>query len=708
MNCEQCKDILVRYIEGLLAESEKQTLDSHLNTCPPCRDELAQLKALRSRLTANGKTLARSDLENAVIDQIVREQSLKLKKASQVGNQVQLWRKIMESRITKSVAAVIVVVVMFGVVRTAVFGDEQTSEALTGLSFSLPRRAAEVEIETLQARGKVFVAQLPSEENDYELVLTFDDDKLGAADWYEVVVNVTPIGGWATKTSPIYIKAYIDGISSLTFKDNSVYWQHVKWQPPGRHDGNNYATYINEVEWVPQWPQAQDEEYRGGHTSEVLGDLPFSLPRAPADIQIEAVRARAEVSVTQFPSEENDYELVLAFDDDKAGAADWYEVLVHVSPTGSWKTQKFTIHIKAYIDGVSNLIFKDNTVYWHHLKWAAPGRHEGNNYATYINDIEWIPEWLKVTDPEYRGERKSEVLADLPFSLPKQPVDVHIELDQTRGPVSLAQSPSYENDYELVVTFDDDRVGAAGWYEAVIHVSPTGAWKAEPFSIRVKAYIDGVSNLIFKDNTVYWHHLKWAAPGRHEGNNYATYLNDIEWMPEWPQELSISSIPESSLSSLVQPAPDDAYRGDRESEVLADLPFSVPKQPADIHIEAVQARGPVSVAQSPLQENGYELVVRFDDNNSGAADWYEVVVHLTPAGGETTQPLRIRVKAYIDGVSDLVFKDNTVYWHHLRWAAPGRHEGNNYPTYINDIEWIPQWPQAEPASSALETSSRAE
>jgi hypothetical protein len=37
MNCEQCKDILVRYIEGLLAESEKQTLPPYRerqNTCP--------------------------------------------------------------------------------------------------------------------------------------------------------------------------------------------------------------------------------------------------------------------------------------------------------------------------------------------------------------------------------------------------------------------------------------------------------------------------------------------------------------------------------------------------------------------------------------------------------------------------------------------------------------------------------------------------
>jgi hypothetical protein len=141
MNCEQCKEILVGYIEGLLAESEKQTLDSHLNTCPPCRDELTQLKALHNRLTTGGKVLAQSNLENAVVDRIVRQQSLKLKKVSQVRKQFQLWRIVMRSKITKLAAAAAIFVVAaisityLGRLTSTAYAIEQTVEANRGLRF---------------------------------------------------------------------------------------------------------------------------------------------------------------------------------------------------------------------------------------------------------------------------------------------------------------------------------------------------------------------------------------------------------------------------------------------------------------------------------------------------------------------------------------------------------------------------------------------
>ena len=111
MNCAECKEHLVAYIEGLLAESQKQAIESHLKVCPPCRAELAQLSTLRDRLTANGKALAESNLENKVLNQIVRAQNLELRKVNRLNNQMQLWRKIMNSKITKlaTVAAIIVV-----------------------------------------------------------------------------------------------------------------------------------------------------------------------------------------------------------------------------------------------------------------------------------------------------------------------------------------------------------------------------------------------------------------------------------------------------------------------------------------------------------------------------------------------------------------------------------------------------------------------
>ncbi len=144
-----------------------------------------------------------------------------------------------------------------------------------------------VRTESPEISEPVRLAQLPAEENDYELILTFDDDRLGGARWYDVTINVTPVGAGTTEKLSIHIKAYIDGISNLVFKDNGVYWHNLKWAVPGRHGGSNYPTYINDIEWIPDWPGEEDVP-RGEHKSKILLNLPFSLPRKPLNVQIKA------------------------------------------------------------------------------------------------------------------------------------------------------------------------------------------------------------------------------------------------------------------------------------------------------------------------------------------------------------------------------------------------------------------------------------
>jgi len=116
MKCAECKELLVGYMEKVLAEAEKRAVESHLEACPPCRAELAQLIGLRDRLVTNGKDLAQTNLEDAVLDRILREQSLKLRKANKIDRQLQLWRKIMKNRITKlAAAAAIIIVALIGI-----------------------------------------------------------------------------------------------------------------------------------------------------------------------------------------------------------------------------------------------------------------------------------------------------------------------------------------------------------------------------------------------------------------------------------------------------------------------------------------------------------------------------------------------------------------------------------------------------------------
>ncbi|MBA7688505.1 hypothetical protein ES703_96988 [subsurface metagenome] len=116
MNCAECKEILVAYLEGLLAEPQKQAVAEHLKDCRSCQAEVKQLTNLRERLIDNGKVLAQSDLENEVLNRIVREQNVRLKAADKAAAGLKLRRIIMKSRFAKiAAAAVIIVAVLIGI-----------------------------------------------------------------------------------------------------------------------------------------------------------------------------------------------------------------------------------------------------------------------------------------------------------------------------------------------------------------------------------------------------------------------------------------------------------------------------------------------------------------------------------------------------------------------------------------------------------------
>jgi len=110
MNCAECKEILVGYIEGLLQDAQQEAVVRHLKDCPACRVELTELAGLRDRLIANGKVIAKSSIEDKVLDRIIREQSVKLKKANKLSNQFLLWRNIMKSKITKYATAAMIII----------------------------------------------------------------------------------------------------------------------------------------------------------------------------------------------------------------------------------------------------------------------------------------------------------------------------------------------------------------------------------------------------------------------------------------------------------------------------------------------------------------------------------------------------------------------------------------------------------------------
>jgi outer membrane lipoprotein-sorting protein len=116
MNCAECKELLVAYVEGLLDESQEKTVSEHLKDCQSCRAEASELKALQGRLVKNGKALSENQLEDKVLNRIIQEQNVRLKTARKAGEGLRLRRIIMKSKITRmAAAAAIIFAVLIGI-----------------------------------------------------------------------------------------------------------------------------------------------------------------------------------------------------------------------------------------------------------------------------------------------------------------------------------------------------------------------------------------------------------------------------------------------------------------------------------------------------------------------------------------------------------------------------------------------------------------
>ena len=115
MNCAESKELLVAYVEGLLEDSEKQAVAEHLKDCSACQAELQEMTGLHDRLVTNGKALAQSNLEKDVMNQVIREQNVRLKTAARATEALKIRRTIMKSPVTRIAAAAVIIVAALGI-----------------------------------------------------------------------------------------------------------------------------------------------------------------------------------------------------------------------------------------------------------------------------------------------------------------------------------------------------------------------------------------------------------------------------------------------------------------------------------------------------------------------------------------------------------------------------------------------------------------
>jgi hypothetical protein len=148
MNCAEYKELLVGYVEGLLEASEKQAIEQHLKDCQKCREEIEQLKGLQQRLVANGDAVGRTDLQEQVMNGIIREQKQRLLATEKASKGLAVRKLLMKSPISKLAAAAIIIVAAFVVV---------------GPLFSSPPAFAKIVEPLLKARTAIFKMILKTE-----------------------------------------------------------------------------------------------------------------------------------------------------------------------------------------------------------------------------------------------------------------------------------------------------------------------------------------------------------------------------------------------------------------------------------------------------------------------------------------------------------------------------------------------------------------
>lgn len=123
------------------------------------------------------------------------------------------------------------------------------------------------------------------------------------------------------------------------------------------------------------------------------------------------------------------------------------------------------LHIKAFVDGKSVLCVKGDQIWWVNLLHDQPGKWQGKNEPTYVNEVKWQPKW--------QGEKKEDSYSEkfVVKGIKKfAPTDkVTIELVDSRGIVKLLDPKASAStaDADFCVLMDDNISGAA-WYDVIL------------------------------------------------------------------------------------------------------------------------------------------------------------------------------------------------------------------------------------------------
>lgn len=138
--------------------------------------------------------------------------------------------------------------------------------------------------------------------------------------------------------------------------------------------------------------------------------------------------------------------------------------------------QTQVVHVRAWIDGRSELILSGAQAQWQHFDFAAPGRLDCDTGATeqptYVDADAWFPAWPDLPDCENRfcGGCFSDVYTGITPALPATNFFARLVPWQNRGDLFVLEQPHAANGYTTRIFFNDNALGGADWYEFDLYI----------------------------------------------------------------------------------------------------------------------------------------------------------------------------------------------------------------------------------------------
>ncbi|MGH9905830.1 MAG: anti-sigma factor family protein [Pyrinomonadaceae bacterium] len=119
MSCEEIKQSLSSYVDDLLTLPARVAVDEHLNSCPVCRDEVVELRAITRGLAMLSRPVPPADLVSSITDALMIEAAAQSQVPSpSLGQRI---ARFLEPRLMPysvgSFASIILFVAMFAALR---------------------------------------------------------------------------------------------------------------------------------------------------------------------------------------------------------------------------------------------------------------------------------------------------------------------------------------------------------------------------------------------------------------------------------------------------------------------------------------------------------------------------------------------------------------------------------------------------------------